>query len=604
MSNYDKSMPHPSVDRIKMLRQKMSENGIDYILIPTDDPHLSEYVQEADKVREYFSGFTGSAGTLLVSMENAYLWTDSRYFLQAQEELYGSEIVLMKSGEKNVPEVYDFVRDNIWEGQSIALDYKTISANNFGKLCKLAGKNVEVNDGSKIIREAFTERPKRIFNPSYMIDDRLSGKSTREKINEIREIIQKKLDDVEESYTYIISDLCSIMWICNLRGSDVSHVPVAYSYMCIDQNTATIYLNKKNCDVLVREALANNDILLKEYGTFYNELDNIASDVVFLDKDKNNASIFEKVRDYCEIKEVRDRDFIKKYIKNDAEIEGMKKAHLIDATVCISYIRRIKELVKSEKISEYDAAMMLDKMRLDVKECDDISFDTICGYGKNGAIVHYEATKNMCSQLSDSGFLLVDSGGHYEMGTTDITRTIALGTLTDKEKEVYTIVLKSNLNLLKAVFRSDVRGDNLDILARQPMWEYGYSYGHGTGHGIGCKLSVHEDPIRISYKNHDGGEFVPGVVVSDEPGIYIENEFGVRLENALLVKYKDEENELCEFESLTLVPFEREAILTNMLTAEELCVLNKYHKKVFDMISPLLEEEDCKWLKEATCELV
>ena len=603
MTVYDENRPHPSLERIALLREKMEANGIDYVLIPTNDPHLSEYVEETDKVREYFSGFTGSAGSLLVGVQKSWLWTDSRYYLQAQEELKGSDIELMRDGEKGVPRINDFIKDTIWEGQSLAFDFKTISASSYEELCQYLGDNVELVDASKIIRESFGNRPKRVFNAPYVLDAKYYKKSSAQKLSQIRELISKKLRNDEESYTYIISDLCSIMWVCNLRGSDIKHVPVAYSYLCIDQNTTTLFLNKKNVDISVREVLLQNDIILKEYGTFYQEIENIATDVVFLDKKNNNASMFEKASKFIEVKDVNDSDFIKKHIKDEAEIEGMKAAHLIDAKVCISFIRKIKEFAKNEKLTEYEVGQMLDKMRLENDECDDISFDTICGYGKNGAIVHYEATKDSSSEILNKGFLLVDSGGHYLNGTTDITRTIALGELSEKEREVYTLVLKGNLRLLKALFKSDVRGDNLDILARTPIWEGGYSYGHGTGHGIGQRLSVHEDPIRISYKNHDGGEFVPGVIVSDEPGIYIENEFGVRLENVLLVVKKDEERDLCGFESLTLVPFDNEAINISMLSKEELDTLNEYHKTVFEKVSPNLCEDDLKWLEEATRKL-
>lgn len=607
MVTYDSNIDHPTVIRLGQLREKMIEENIDWIIIYTSDPHMSEYLNAADKSREYFSGFTGSAGTLLVGQDMALLWTDSRYFVQAKNELAGSGITLMKEGDDDVESINEFLSGHVWDGQVIGIDLKTISISGFTDLKGYLPDNAEIIDAAKIINSVWTDKPKRNFVTPYVIDDAVAGKSVESKINELRAVIDDNYADIEESYTYIVSDLCSIMWLLNVRGNDIPYVPVAYSYLTIDRNCVTLFCNKKALDNTVKATLADRNIIVKEYGTFYSELDNIATDIVIVDPDKTNEQICEKISSTVRIIEGKDCILIPKHIKNREEILGMKCAHHTDAAIFVRFIMQLKEQAKNNTLSdEFETGNMLDELRLSGDKCRGLSFETICAYGTNAAIVHYSAQKDNCKKLENSGFVLVDSGAHYEMGTTDITRTIALGELSDEEKRCYTAVLKGNLELMNTVFPKGIRGDNLDSLCRRPIWNSGYNYGHGTGHGIGCLLSVHEEPVRISYRASEDAVLEPGVIVSDEPGIYVENSFGIRLENALLVTKVNNVNgnDFYGFESLTLVPFDRDAIEMELMSDTDISRLNDYHKRVYDEISPKLDENGQAWLADACAPII
>lgn len=601
MTTYNNETSHPSFERISLLREQMNNIGIDWIVIYSADPHLSEYLGECDKARAYYTGFTGSAGTFVLSMDEAYLFTDSRYYIQAERELSGSDIVLIKEGLENNPNVTEFLQEHIWPGQVLGIDFKTISASEYDELSYMFLDEVSIVDCSDAITASWEDRPKREFAPLRHVDYEYSGRSYIDKIGDIRSIIEDKYADVEQSYTYIVSDLCSIMWILNLRGEDIAYVPVGYSYLTIDANVATLYCNRKNLDKSITDDFLNNSIAVKEYSYFYKDIDNIATDICLIDYSANNVAVRNSIYEAVDIIECKDYELVKKYIKNDIELEGMRKAHINDAVHMISYIREIKERVNSkEQISEYEAGKLLDDKRCQDADCEGLSFATICAYKDNAAVVHYTADSKASAMLKPEGMLLVDSGGHYKSGTTDITRTIVLGKLTEEEKKCYTAVLKGNLRLMDAVFVSGVKGENLDVIAREPIWRSGYHYGHGTGHGIGCNLSVHEDPVRISYRLSTSVPFVPGMIVSDEPGIYVEDSFGIRLENALVVVEKSEyDNPLFGFESLTMVPFDKEAIVTEDLDTYERGLLNSYHAKVYDVMGELVSKEDSKWLEEA-----
>ena len=594
MITYGNNNLHPSVERLDALRKSMQEEAVDFIIIHTADPHMSEYLGETDKCRQYYSGFTGSAGSILVGEDEAYLWTDSRYFVQAEMELRGSDFQLMKEGEDGVPSMADFIANHIWEGQTIGLDYKTVSINELQYLRDIVPDNCEIIDASRIINKNWIDKPKRIFNDITILNEDLTGKSTEEKINEIRRGIEEHYVAIEDSYTYIVADLCDIMWILNIRGEDISYVPVAYSYLTIDANCVSFYCNKKAISKENREILEDNNIIIKEYGNFYNSLDDLATDYVLLDPEKSNAYICEKFPGMIRVIECDNSLLIRKHIKNKTEIEGIINAHKTDAIIMTRFIYKLKNMTFTDE-DEYTLGKMLDDMRLNSAECKGLSFETICAYDTNAAIVHYSAQENNCKKMANKGFVLIDSGAHYEMGTTDVTRTISLGELSEKEKLCYTMVLKGNLNLMNTIFPKGVRGDNLDIIARKPIWEKGFNYGHGTGHGIGCRLSVHESPVRISYKGNTA-VLSEGVVVSDEPGIYLENELGVRLENALRVEKCDNYGDFYRFVPLTLVPFDRAAILENELTDEEIIILNNYNNNVIEEVSASLNEEERLWL--------
>lgn len=596
--------------RLSRLRKYMKLHRFDYYIVFTSDPHLSEYISETDKLREYLTGFTGSAGTLVVSESDAYLWVDGRYYIQAENETRGSWIRIMKQGEKDVPQVSDFLLEKCKKsgGATIGFDGRYISAAGLKSLKEKLPDNVDL-DSNAIIEEKFwPEREPRIFNPIRVIDNDHSGKTVSEKMSELRGKVAK---EVEEDYCYIVSDLCSVMWLTNLRGEDISYVPVAFSYMTIFKDRAVIFLDKSAVNNNIQSHLDEALIEVIDYSLFYDEIANIKNSNILVDITRNNGLIYELIKDSNSVKEVSDSCFIRKDIKNSTEIEFFRKYHIVDAVSMIRFMIRLEAEMEKDRddFSECDAAQIMDEIRLSASDCCGLSFDTISAYGKNAALPHYSAKKNSCSVIEKHGLYLIDCGGHYPSCTTDITRTIALGSLTDKEKEYYTLVLKGNLALMNAVFMDGTRGENLDILARGPIWRSFLDFRHGTGHGIGCELSVHEGPTAIRYrisKDYEQLKLEPGMVLSDEPGIYIEGEFGVRLENELLIveKAMNEWGRFMGFESLTLVPFDKNAVNISMLDDTELEYLNNYHSDVYEKVSPYLEEPEKKWLAEKTSKIV
>ena len=586
---------------VDALRAAMNDNGIDWFVIFSQDPHLSEYTAKCDKYREYFSQFTGSAGTLLVGVDEAYLWTDSRYFIQAEHELEGTGISLMRSGMAGVATLYDFLCEHIWEGQKIAFDLMSISFASYEKLRRRLPQSVEIEDGAKILKSTAGEVGKRQFNEIVAVPEKYAGRSVADKLSDIRKRIKKDIL-YDQSYSYIISDLTSIMWTFNLRGGDIEYVPVAYAYAVITGYGATLYLSKRSLSDEAKKTLDDEGIVVKEYSLFYKDLDDIATDIVIADPDKNNSRILSVFADHGDLARCSDAAIITKYIKNKAEIDGMRDAHLKDAVTMIKFIKTVKEAAASGSLGdEYTTGKMLDDARIAGGSCCP-SFETICAYRENSAIVHYTAKEGEAKKIEPESFLLVDSGGQYRFtGTTDITRTILLGEATEEEKSVYTAVLKGNLRLMDTIFPEGYKGALLDGIAEQPLWEKGYFCGHGIGHGVGHYLSVHESEARISRASSEGEAAIrTGVIVSNEPGVYIEGKFGVRLENLLLtVSAKSiDGNRMCRFEPLTLVPFDKDAIDFLELSEKEIGILKKYYGLIWEKVSPLLDEDDKKWLKE------
>ncbi len=585
---------------IDTIRAQMAQNGIDWLIVFSDDPHLSEYTAKCDKYREAISHFTGSAGTLLISANEAYLWTDMRYHIQASAQLDGSNITLMKYGMPDVESYEDFLRSHIWDGMTLGFDLMTASYETYLNLRQKLPESVDIVDAHGILRSC-VKMPKRSFNPIEAVPDEYLGKSTAKKIEFIRNrICQKYISD--ESYTYILSDLASQMWLLGLRGSDIDYVPVAYSYTMITSYGVTVYMNKESLSAEAVSKLDDEGIKAEQYSQFYDRLDDIATDVVVADPVFNNSRLLSSFDERGMLIECDDTVLIPKAFKNSVETEGMISAHTDDAVTMIKFIRKIKEMAaKNILTDELSVKKMLDSMRIK-RGCDTLSFETICAYAENAAIVHYAVNESSSKKIESRGFLLVDSGGQYKFrGTTDITRTISLGPLTDEQKRAYTTVLKGNLALMGTVFPEGFKGTMLDAIAEKPLWDGGYYCGHGIGHGVGCYLSVHESEARIS-RNPSKREvtFHPGIIISNEPGIYIEGQFGIRLENLLLVTRADpvEGHNMCRFTPLTLVPFDNESIDVSMLSDKELSILNDYNAMILEKCSPLLTEDEVKWLKE------
>lgn len=578
----------------------MKAENIDWLIVFSNDAHMSEYTAQCDKYREVLSGFTGSAGTLVISEGEAYLWTDTRYHIQAAKQLEGSGITLMKYGMPHVPAWEDWICEHIWDGMTLAFDFMSASYEEYSELAMRLPSSVEIKDAGPLLRSA-VDMPRRQFNEILAVPESFSGKSVSDKIKALRLAVQKKYAQ-DQSYTYVISDLASQMWLFNIRGGDIEYVPVAYAYTLVTAYDVTLFVSRKCIGDKVRKHLEDASVRLKEYSTFYDSLGDIATDVIIADKCSCNTRILKGADEAGMYRECDDNILIPKAYKNSAEIEGMRSAHLKDAVTMIRFIKKIKEMAKDNALTdEFSIKAMLDDMRIK-GGASSLSFETICGYDDNAAIVHYCVSRESSKPVKARGFLLVDSGGQYAFeGTTDITRTISLGDLTEEEKKAYTTVLKGNLQLMDTFFPEGFEGTLLDAIAEQPLWDAGYFCGHGIGHGVGANLSVHESEARINRRTAEHEVvFRPGVIVSDEPGIYIEGKFGVRLENLLLTAPAEslDGHRMCRFKPLTLVPFDEEAIDHSLLSDREERILSDYNRLIEINVLPLLDDSEKEWLKE------
>ncbi len=570
-------------EELLVLRREMGKRGIDAYLVPTTDFHGSEYVNDYFKCRKYVSGFTGSAGTLLVTNDFAGLWTDGRYFLQAEKQLAGSGISLMKINQPGVLSIREYLAENLKPESVVAFDGRVVDAD-FGKSLET---DYNIKFDLDLVGEIWEERPALHGNEIYELPLEAVGETAESKLKRLRLAMEEKGADY-----HIITGLEEIAWLYNLRGSDVSHTPVFFAFSIISRDEDRLYTLYPIAKVLEgRESLP--------YFQFFEDIKELKKGSLLLDTKKASYTLVKSLPENVEI--ISDVDPVEamKVVKNQTELRCTENAHIKDGTAMVQFIFWLKSNVGKTAISEISAADKLETLRRQQTGCFDLSFDTISGYMENGAIVHYAPTPDTDRQLRPEGLLLVDSGGQYEDGTTDITRTIALGPLTDEMRENYTTVLKSNLELSMAAFEQGTTGAQLDELARKPLRARGLDFNHGTGHGVGHILSVHEGPNRIS---PTGGDWpiLPGMITTDEPGVYKEGAYGIRLENELLCVEKDG---ALAFEPITLCPFDRDAILPEMLSEEERKYLNAYHEKVYRVLESRLETEVRSWLKEQTEEL-
>lgn len=594
-------------ERIEKLRYEMAMRGIDCCIVFTADEHCSEYIDPHYRFREYLSGFTGSAGTLIISVDEAGLWTDGRYFIQAAEQLAGSLIRLHRSGEKGVKDMYEYLRDlsdiSLKESRRfiIGTDLRLVSASSYRALEKIsADTGCEIMD-LDIAEVIWEDRPAKTCNPVYRLSAGVSGKECRDKLSDIRNMLPGFKADA-----LILSGLSDIMWTFNIRGTDIEYNPVAVSYAYMDTDEVTLFIQKGCCPDEVRRELAADGVRVADYDEFDNDIRKLKGRKILCDLRTMNAHVM-GLLDGNELIDRHSDEYIKKHIKNDTECALSKKRHIEDGLVMTRFIYRIKKLVLkgNKSINEYEAAMMLDGMRREIKGNIGLSFETISAYGSNGAIIHYSPCSKGSALLKPFGFLLVDSGGQYEGATTDITRTIALGELTDEMKRDYTAVLKGVLDLADAVFLEGTRGENLDILARKPVWDRYIDYRHGTGHGVGAQLNVHEGPQAFRYridKDNPQPKLEPGMITSDEPGIYLEGKYGIRIENLLLCveKNTNEWGRFLGFDNLTLVPYERDAIIPGMLTDRQKDIINGYHRAIYELYAGKLDNEESAWLADVT----
>ena len=600
-------------EKLSALRACMKQEGIDAYLIPTDDFHGSEYVGDYFKCREYLTGFTGSAGTALVLEDSAYLWTDGRYFLQAARQLAGSGITLMRIGQKGVPEIDAFLEERLEAGQVLGFDGRCMTNKKAEALFKRLSKRGALwRTGSEtgpldLVGRIWNDRPSIPCAGVWELDTVYTGESRGEKLKKLREKMKK-----EGCEYHILTSLDDIAYLLNLRGGDIPDNPVFLSYLVLTQSSAFLYAREAAFNDAIRKALEDDNVRLKPYESLYSDAGRFPSDSrVLLDSASVNntiCTILEQAACVCVDRDNPTR--LMKAVKNPVEMDHIRHAHVRDGVAVCRFIYWLKEKMKNQDpaspVTELSASEKLLALRREMEHFLEPSFETIAAYGPHGAVIHYSPTKETDAVIEPRGFLLLDSGGQYLEGTTDITRTIACGPLTKKEKEFYTRVLRGNLNLGAARFLHGCTGTVLDYLARQPLWEAGTDYNHGTGHGVGFCLNVHEGPNIINYKLIQGRP-IPcvmeeGMVTSNEPGIYFENEFGVRCENLMLC-VKDEENsygQFMHFEPLTMVPWETDAIIPSLLSEKEKSLLNEYHALVYKTISPYLEGGEREWLKEAT----
>ena len=589
-------------ERLAALRQEMKERNIAIYVVPTADFHESEYVGEHFKARRFITGFTGSAGTAVITRTEAGLWTDGRYFVQAAKQLEGTTVTLYRMGEEGVPTVEEYIAKNLSEGEVIGFDGRVVNARWGKKLQEIAEeKHGSLYVDEDLIDNIWTDRPPMAKEPVWILDEKYSGKSTKEKLSAVRENMKEAKAEV-----HLLSSLYDISWLLNVRGNDISYVPVVLSYLALTENECIWFVQEEVLDENVRSYLNENAITTKPYHAFYEYVKTLENKRVLVNPAVINTRIYNSIPKSANIIEAEDPTLVMKAIKNPVEIENTRNAHVKDAVAMCKFMYWLKQNVGKQEMTEISASDYLAKLRAQQEGFLDLSFDTICGYADHGAIVHYAATPESDVALKPEGLLLVDSGGHYLEGTTDITRTFALGPVTAEMKADFTRVCRANMNLANARFLYGCSGMNLDIIAREPFWEAGLDYKHGTGHGVGYVLNVHEGPNAFRYKgttDRPGGMvFEEGMVTTDEPGIYIEGKYGIRLENELVCR-KGEKNtygQFMYFENLTYVPFDLDAIDPDQMTGVEKKRLNDYHANVYKVVSPYLEGEELAWLKEAT----
>lgn len=584
--------------RLEQLRSLMKDRKIDAYIVATSDPHQSEYLADYYKTREFISGFTGSAGTAVITLKEARLWTDSRYFIQAQKELASSEFELMKMGVEGYPTIIEYLDENIAEFGKIGFDGQCYSVTSYKDLSENMGSRVLVSD-LDYISQIWTDRPELPKDKIWIHDDKYSGLNLKEKL----EILREKMAANNCDYTFIGApeDIC---YLLNIRGNDVDYNPVVLSYMLISEQKACLCIDDDKIDGSVREYLENNDISVYSYEYIYTLLKNIpGKNRIYLDPSRTNVAIYDAINSNVKISQGINLTTYMKAVKTDTEIENIKKAYILDGVSLVKFFNWLEVGAKTGSLNELVASNKLHDLRSENESFIEDSFETIAGYKENAAIVHYAPSKTGSKTIRDEGMILVDSGGHYKEGTTDITRTLALGSLREDEKIDYTLVLKSFLSLFLAKFKNKTKGNRLDMIAKYPLWKAGKDFFHGTGHGVGFVLTVHEGPQAISERNEE--EFVENMTTSIEPGLYIENSHGIRIENEAYVKkaFDNEFGHFLEFETLTYVPLDTRPIKTEILTSEEIDWVNDYNKKCYELLSPYLEGNDLEYLKESCKEI-
>ena len=591
------------VDRLRAFRARMDEENMAVVIVPTADSHASEYLADHFKTRQWLSGFTGSAGTLVVGREEAALFTDGRYFIQAERQIAGTGITLMRSGTAGVPTVEQYVCSLAKAGESCGVDFSVISSHFAADMSDmLAGREIALRDTGDWFETLWTDRPAMPTDPVYLLEEKYTGMSVSAKLAAIREVMAKAGADM-----HVVNVLDDIAWTLNVRGSDVHCTPVVMSYLLIGREDAIWFVDTQKVSESVREALFSEGVYLREYGEITAALEAIEPGTsVMVDGRKMTASLCAALAD-TNIIQHENPAFRLKAIKNDVELDNLRAAHVKDGLAVTRLMYWLKQNAGKVPMDELSVTDRLLALRQEQEHFISTSFDTICAYRENAAMMHYKATEDSSARIEAKDLLLIDSGAQYLEGTTDITRTFAMGEVDREQKEHFTAVLCGMLNLQNAKFLHGVTGIGLDILARGPMWDLGIDYRCGTGHGVGYLLSVHEGPNAFRwYKSPTRNEdtvMEAGMVTTDEPGIYIEGSHGIRIENELVCK-KLEMNEYGQFmgfEAITCAPIDLDAVIPEQMTARQRGWFNAYHAFVLEKLEPLMADEDERaWLRHAT----
>lgn len=586
-------------ERLQNLRAKMQENGVQAYIIPTSDFHETEYVSDYFACRKYMSGFTGSAGTLVVLADQAGLWTDGRYFIQAQAQLQDTGITLMKMGQPETPSIEDYICQNLSKGSKVGFDGRVINYMDYKRYHAIFNSHqIDIVANLDLVNEIWQDRPALPATKTFHYALRYAGVSMEDKLAQVRQSMTK-----EGCASFIITKIDEIAWLFNIRAHDIPHFPVALAYATIEKEKATLYIDASRLDDESKALFAQNQISVKLYNSIYEDVCSLQGPVL-VDPHFVNSRLALLVQE--KLVEAIDPIVLMKAQKNATEIENTKWAHIKDGVACTKFMYWLKKNVKSQEITECSAQDQLQQYRKEQENYLEDSFNTICAYKEHAAMMHYSSTPETDVTLKPEGMLLVDSGGQYLEGTTDITRTFVLGEISEEEKHWFTLAMRSHIRLAKAHFLYGCRGLNLDILARGPLWDEDMDYQCGTGHGVGHLSNVHEAPNgfrwRIVPERNDSCVLEEGMIQSDEPGVYKEGEFGIRHENELLVVKgtKNFYGQFMHFEPLTFVPFDLDGIDQSKMTQDEIEWLNAYHAQVYDTLQPYLNDEEKDWLKNAT----
>lgn len=591
-------------ERLQALRAVMKENGIDIYVIPTADFHQSEYVGEHFKAREYITGFTGSAGTAVVTLEEAGLWTDGRYFLQAGKQLAGTTITLRKIGEPGVPTIPEYLAEALPSGGTLGVDGRVISANTGDEYEKIADeKGGKIQYQLDLIDQIWTDRPELSKEPVFELGLEYAGETVADKLGRIREEMKKHHAD-----KHVLTTLDDICWTLNIRGNDVEYFPLVLSYAVITMDSMELYIDESKLSDELKASLKKDGVVLHSYNDIYEDIKTLGAETtLLLDKARLNYALYKNIPEQVTIVDEENPEILFKGMKNETEVENIRKAQIKDSVAHVRFMKWVKENVNKQVITEISASDKLDEFRKKMGNFLRPSFDPISAYGEHGAIVHYSSTPETNVQVKEGGLLLMDTGAGFYEGSTDVTRTYAIGEVPQRVKDDFTLVAISNLSLANAKFKAGISGANLDYLARRPFWERNMDFNHGTGHGVGYLLNVHEGPAGFHWRTRGNSicPFQKGMVITDEPGIYIEGSHGIRLENELLVceGEKNEYGQFMYFETITLIPFDLDAINPDIMTEPEKKLLNDYHAKVYKTLAPHLTEEEAQWLKKYTREI-